>query len=340
MGFYSGRRVLVTGGASFIGSHLTERLLELGAVVTVADDLSSGLSKNLSDVIDDVRFLEVDLRDTTNSATASRGQEIVFHLAADHGGRGYIDTHNLECGGNMTLDQAVFDAALRAGCSKVVFASSGCIYPLNRQESVTSGEMLTEEMVGPPYWPDGLYGLAKLAGELYLREQRLRHGIDSVSCRYFTAYGPRAKENHAIMAMIARAYLHQDPFEVWGDGSQLRNWTYVADIIDGTLSAGEHIDDGSAVNIGTEEETSVSGAAQMIMQCFGYSAPLAPLPHMPTGPVRRIASIAKARTRLGFEPRWPLAAGVKETVAWYQDMRTKEDVEAALNRGLLERNVT
>src|SRR5205807_388179 len=108
-----GTRVLVTGGASFIGSHLVEAILEAGAHVRVADNLSSGRLAHLSDVLSDVELVEGDLRTAAVAERACEGQHLVFHLAALHGGRGYIDTHPVECMNNMVLDHAVFDAAAR-----------------------------------------------------------------------------------------------------------------------------------------------------------------------------------------------------------------------------------
>src|SRR5690242_3997120 len=112
---YNGRRILVTGGASFIGSHLSELLVQSGARVTVADDLSSGKREHLDAIASKVNFLKGDLRNTDLAAAATYGQDVVFHLAASHGGRGYIDTHPIECTSNMLLDHVVFAAAASAG---------------------------------------------------------------------------------------------------------------------------------------------------------------------------------------------------------------------------------
>src|SRR5262249_16571757 len=111
---YAGRRILITGGASFIGSHLTELLVQLGGKVTVPDDLSSGKRENLDAVASDINFLQGDLRHSDFAAVATDKQEVVFHLAASHGGRGYIDTHPIECTNNMLLDHVVFAAAADA----------------------------------------------------------------------------------------------------------------------------------------------------------------------------------------------------------------------------------
>ena len=141
---YAGRRILVTGGASFIGSHLSELLVQSGAEVSVADDLSSGKRGNLEAIASNITFLEGDLRCPDFAGAALGGQEVVFHLAASHGGRGYIDTHPIECTNNMLLDHIVLAAAADAGVRKVVLASSACTYPTSLQVDENSRLLLQE----------------------------------------------------------------------------------------------------------------------------------------------------------------------------------------------------
>src|SRR5262245_6803284 len=191
--FYSGKKVLVTGGASFIGSHLTELLVKHGARVTVADDLSSGKLEHLQAVKGQIEMLRCDLRDVENALAACDGQQVVFHLAAAHGGRGYIDTHPVECTNNMLLDHTVFAAAAKMHVEKIVYASSACTYPVNLQASDSDRQLLKEsdanfDEPGKAY-SDGEYGWAKLMGELQLRAFFKQHGIPGVACRIFTAYG-------------------------------------------------------------------------------------------------------------------------------------------------------
>ncbi len=139
---WSDKRVLVTGGASFIGSHLVERLLQKGAAnVRVADNLSSGKLENLLAVQNDIDFLKGDLRDTSAAQNATRGCDVVFHLAADHGGRGYISSHPASCAGNMALDNTVFRAAVNNNAERILFASSACVYPTDIQ----TGKVLLRE---------------------------------------------------------------------------------------------------------------------------------------------------------------------------------------------------
>ncbi|MFN2609339.1 MAG: NAD-dependent epimerase/dehydratase family protein [Actinomycetota bacterium] len=340
MSYWSSRNVLVTGGASFIGSHIVERLLSAGAKVRVADDFSSGRKENLAAVESDVDVLTGDLKIPDFARSVCENQEVVFHLAADHGGRGYVDLHQVACATNLWLDQVVFTAAVNAGVDKITFASSGCAYPLNLQTDTSQELYLTEDLVGPPYDPDGMYGLAKVAGELTLRALSTERGIASSSCRYFTVYGPRGVENHAVIAMIARAFIGQDPFIVWGNGEQIRNWTYVEDIADGTILAAEKIDDGSAINLGTMERVRVLDAVQMVLDYTGHTAQIETHPEMPTGPVNRVADNALAKTLLGWEPKVLFEDGLKRTIDWYFANKNRDEVRNYLESILTERPVS
>jgi len=333
---WADRRVLVTGGASFIGSRLTERLVHLGGLVRVADDLSSGSLSHLSAVLDDVEVLPGDLRDPTTAGRAAEGREIVFHLAADHGGRGYIDSHETACASNFALDQTVFAAALTAGCDQVTFASSACVYPVGLQASLDRTVALREEDVGPPYAPDGLYGMAKLAAELTLEAMGREHGIGTVACRYFTVYGPRNPESHALTAMIARAFVGADPFEIWGTGEQRRNWTHVEDIVRGTIAAAETLTEG-AVNLGSTTSWSVREAAELVLELTGHEATIVARPDKPTGPLNRLADGTRANALLDFETEVSLAAGLASTIDWYHATHDREQVRVNLDHLLLER---
>ncbi len=336
---WKGRKVLVTGGASFIGSSLVDALVARGARVRVVDNLSSGKRDNLADHLaaGTVELVEGDLLDAATVAGTVAGMSVVFHLAADHGGRGYVDLHNVECSTNLILDGQLFREAARAKVEKVVYASSGCVYPNYRQTDPREELYLTEDLVGPPYDSDNMYGWAKLMGEFTLQHYAARGLLRGASCRYFTVYGPRGKEDHAVMAMIARAFTRQNPFEVWGTGEQIRNWTYIDDIVEGTIRAAERIDDGTAVNLGTMERIRVADAARLILDLMGVDVPLKFLPDMPTGPYNRVASNRLARELLGWEPRVLFREGLARTIEWYVKNRDRTEVQRKLQAMLTER---
>jgi nucleoside-diphosphate-sugar epimerase len=196
---------------------------------------------------------------------------------------------------------------------------------------------LAETMAGPPYDADNMYGWAKLMGELTLRAYYKEHGLKAASCRYFTVYGPRGVENHAVIAMIARAFVGQDPFEVWGDGTQVRNWTYIDDIVRGTILAGELIDDGIAINPGTMERVRVVDAVRLVLEHTCRQAALKFRPDMPTGPLNRVADNALARKLLGWEPEVPFREGLKGPLDWYFATKDLGQVATDLDRRLTER---
>jgi nucleoside-diphosphate-sugar epimerase len=331
--------VLVTGGASFIGSHLVDALVARGARVRVVDDLSSGRIDNLKQYFEHggIEFQTPNLTDPGVATKVLDGISVVFHLAADHGGRGYVDLHQAACATNLTLDGLLFRACHRAGVEKVVYASSGCVYPNHLQGDPKELLYLTEDMVGPPYDADNMYGWAKLMGEMSLRAYYKDLGLKSASCRYFTVYGERGHENHAVIAMIARAFVRQDPFVVWGTGEQIRNWTHVSDIVSGTILAAEKIEDGTAINLGTMERTRVIDAVHEVLRYTGHTARIELRPEMPTGPLNRVADNALARKLLGWEPQMTFMDGLHQTIDWYFATKDREQVGAQLDRRLTER---
>jgi nucleoside-diphosphate-sugar epimerase len=339
---WEGRPVLVTGGASFIGSHLVDELVKRRAQVRVVDDLSSGAIENIRQHLADptIEFRANDLREPGVAREVVAGMEVVFHLAADHGGRGYVDTHQADPAVNLMLDGVLFREALKAGVERLVYASSGCVYPNYLQTDPAQVLYLNERAVGPPYDADNLYGWAKLMGELTLQAYHREHGMKTASCRYFTVYGPRAKENHAVMAMIAKAVTRQDPFEVWGTGEQIRNWTHVDDIVTGTILAAERIEDGTAINLGTTERIRVLDAANMVLSLVGHQAEIVTCPDMPTGPLNRVADNTLAKRILDWEPQVSFQEGLHRTVNWYLGARSPEQARRLLHGGaLFERNV-
>jgi nucleoside-diphosphate-sugar epimerase len=338
-GDWKDRAVLVTGGASFIGSNLVDALVERGARVRVVDDLSSGRLENIGAHIRSgaVEFVQGDLKDAAVARRAVAGESIVFHLAADHGGRGYVDLHQAACATNLLLDAVVFRACHGAKVDKVVYASSGCVYPNHLQTDPEQVFYLTEDRVGPPYDADNMYGWAKLMGEMTLRAYHREWGMGAASCRYFTVYGDRGHENHAVIAMIARAFVRQRPFVVWGTGEQIRNWTHVSDIVAGTIRVAEAVNDGTAVNLGTMERTRVIDAVHEVLRYTGHEAEIELHPEMPTGPMNRVADNSLARKLLDWEPEVKFMDGLRRTVDWYFSSKDREQVRGILESRLTER---
>lgn len=324
MSFYAQKKVLVTGGASFIGSHLVDKLVREGAQVTVVDDLSSGKKENLALSMDKIQFIEGDLRMQAVADQATRGKDVVFHLANVHGGRGFIETHPGEIAQNFMIDGNVFYYCHRNKVDRVCFTSSACAYPTSLQTADPKKQVryLSEEMADPfkegAALADGEYGWAKFMGELALKAYNKQFGMKGVSCRLFTVYGPRENESHAIIAFISRAVLRQDPYEIWGSGQQDRNFTYVDDIVDGLTLAAERITDCRAVNIGTDEITKIIDAAKTVCKIVGHTPTrFATDPTKPEGVHARAASIENQKQWLGWSPRTSFEEGIRKTIQWY-----------------------
>ena len=344
MSFWTEKKVLVTGGASFIGSHLVDRLVGLGAKVRVADDLSSGRLENLKESLDNIEFIKCDLRDREFTRQSMEGIEIVFHLAACHGGRGFIDTHPADCASNMVLDGIVFDEAMKAKVDRVCFASSACVYPVGRQVKPEDGNMiyLREEWADTfkegCASSDGEYGWAKLMGEMSLRAYYKQYGLKSVSCRLFTAYGERENETHAVIALVAKAFVKMDPYEIWGDGQQDRNFTYVGDIADGMIRAAERIEDGSPINIGTAEHIKIIDTAKMIFEESDFTPESINFDTTkPVGVFSRAADLTRTRKVLDWEPKTSFKDGLRRTMKWYYETKNVEEVASKMGILLTER---
>jgi len=339
MSEWDGERVLVTGGASFIGSHLVEDLVAEGADVRVADDLSSGETENLGAVEDEIELLTGNLKHWDFADEATSGMDTVFHLAADHGGRGYISQYPANCATNMALDNIVYETAARNGVDRISFASSACTYPTDIQQE---RQRLREDMVsfeerGGAY-ADEVYGWAKLMGERSLQAYHEQYGVDTSVVRIFTAYGPRENETHAIVAFMAKALAEQDPYQIWGDGEQTRNFTYVKDITRALRLAAEKVSDGTPVNAGISRYVTMNEAVKIIFDYLDWRPEAIDyMTDKPEGVRHRAADTTRAEELLGWEPQYTVEEGIKLTLDWYLEAREKEYVQENLERLLHER---
>jgi nucleoside-diphosphate-sugar epimerase len=347
-----GKLVLVTGGASFIGSHLVDTLLKMGADVIVADDFSSGKLENLEYpfkktkldkwVYKNLSVYKGDLKDRSFTRHMVDDVDVVFHLAALHGGRGYIDSHPAECCSNMILDQLVFEEACNAGVDRVCFASSACVYPSYLQEQAGSDYLLKEtdadQFVRDKAFADLEYGWAKFMGEMALKAYHREYGMKTAATRIFTAYGPRENETHAIVALIAKAFIKMDPYVIWGDGKQDRNFTYVQDIVDAMILASQKIEDGSAVNAGRSDRLTIDQTIDLVFKLVGWKPKKVSRDlSKPQGVASRAADNSKSAKTLGWTPKVTYEEGFKKTIDWYFANHTVDGVKANIEKALVER---
>jgi nucleoside-diphosphate-sugar epimerase len=337
------KNVLVTGGASFIGSHLVDKLVLLGANVTVVDDLSSGRLENLEESKHRIKFAKKDLEYITKSEIRSlfSDQDVVFHLAAVHGGRGYIQTHPADVCSNLSIDHHVFEAAAASNLENVVFSSTACVYPDELQSKVGSDYKLKESDSDPTRLDSHMsadieYGWGKLMSEIQLNAFIKQYGMKGCPVRFVTAYGPRENETHAIIALIFKAMARMDPYSIWGNGDQQRDFTYVEDIVDGTIMAAERVFDGTPINLGTGRRYKIIEAVEQICdilrwrpQKFKYEE------SMPVGPLSRALDNTRAKELLGWEPKFSLEEGLRKTIEWYKN----KHVDSKAKELLLERTL-
>lgn len=323
--FWTKKNVLVTGGASFIGSHLVDKLVLLGANVSVVDDLSTGKMENLSDSRNKIKFINADLEYITKSEINKifRDNEIVFHLAADHGGRGYITSHPADVCSSFAVDHHVFEACADTNIERIVFSSSACVYPTDLQKEVGSDYKLKESDSDPNNLDGYLsadieYGWAKLMSEVQMNSFKKQYGLKGCPVRFVTAYGPRENETHAIIALIYKAVEKMDPYEIWGDGQQERDFTYVEDIVDGTILCAEKVSDMTPINLGTGKRYKMIDVAQKIFKILDWKPrQISFNTQKPTGAISRALDNSRAKELLRWQPKYTLEEGLKKTIDWY-----------------------
>lgn len=344
------RRVLVTGGAGFIGSALTDKLLGLGASVTVVDKLLLPASSwvwrarldRLSKIYESHGFAEVQMK-VIDMATEKerleillRNHDVVFHLAAVFGGREFVDIHQAECSEMFAIDHNVISAAYAAGIERLHYSSSACVYPpsLNTPRRLLSEDDILSTGEG---WQssDNLYGFAKLMGEMQLMVFHQEHGMKSSVSRYLTVYGPgETNSSHAISSLMEKAFSRQDPYVVWGSGNQERGFTYVDDIVNGSVLACEKVTDGTPVNLGWDKRYKIKDVANLILKACKHNPKVIRFDKTrPEGPFSRALDIRRARSLLGWTPKVDLEEGLRRTAEWHSSLRRGKGTLARPDRG-------
>ena len=238
------------------------------------------------------------------------------------GVEGYIETHPVESLNNMVLDHVVFSASCTNSVEKIVHASSACVYPINLQSSESERNYLSESDAnftepGKAY-SDGEYGWAKLMGELQLKAFHKQYGITGIASRIFTAYGERENETHAAIALIAKGVLKLDPYPIWGDGKQTRNFTYVKDTVYGLALSGTLKEGFESINIGSSQHNTVMELCEEIFKVLDW------WPNefdfqldKPVGVKSRASDNTKIKNLFNWEPTINLKDGIHNTIEWY-----------------------
>jgi nucleoside-diphosphate-sugar epimerase len=301
---------LVTGGAGFIGSHLTEELVRRGHTVRVADSLITGKRRNL-DHIPDVDFVEGDLADLAVAQRAVDGVEYVLHQAAIPSVPRSVNDPITSNRANIDASINVLVAARDAGVKRLVYAGSSSAY------GNTPTLPKQEDMATNPLSP---YALQKLVAEQYAQMFTRLYGFETVTTRYFNVFGPRQDPGSpysGVISLFATALLEGRQPVIYGDGEQTRDFTYVANVVDGVLRACEAPDAaGQVINVATGGRISLNELLRVMNRIVGTQ--IEPIyKEERTGDVRDSqADVTKAKRLLGYTPIVSLEEGLRQTLAW------------------------
>jgi nucleoside-diphosphate-sugar epimerase len=317
------RRVVVTGAAGFIGSHLCERLLAQGHQVVGVDSFTDFYERarkeeNLEDSRGHANFTfeELDLVDA-DLRPVLRGANVVYHLAGQPGVRpSWGEQFGRYVRDNVLATQRLLEALKEMPVERLVFAGSSSVY--GDAEMFPTKESALPQPVSP-------YGVTKLAAEHLALLYAKNFGLPAVSVRYFTVYGPRQRPDMAF-ARFMEALVAGDAIEVFGDGEQTREFTYVSDAVEGTIKAATADVVGQVFNLGGGSRVTVNRVLATLEDISGLKARRKTLPAAPGDPRHTGASINLARERLGWEPRVSLREGLTKQWEWFQAARRRQGI--------------
>ncbi len=311
-------RILVTGGAGFIGSHLAEALIRRGDEVTIVDSFDPFYDEeikrsNLQEVATAGAFelIEADIRDreAMGAVFAGAGFEVVIHLAAKAGVRPSIEDPGGYVSTNLDGSAVLFDLAVAHGKPRFVFASSSSVYGNNKKIPFSEAD--------PVDHPVSPYAATKKAGELLAHTYHHVHGLDVTCLRFFTVYGPRQRPEMAIHK-FARLIDAGEPVPFFGDGTSRRDYTYVDDIIDGVVRSADRCGGYNIYNLGESHTTTLDRLVRQLEDALGRTAVLNRLPFQ-TGDVQEtFADISRARDDLGYAPSTLVEDGIPKFIEWFR----------------------
>lgn len=325
--FWQNKKVLVTGGTGFIGSHVVEMLLERGAVVRVATSrgIAGEGARNLGSVIDSVELVQANLADIAAAERATDGQDIVINAAAKVAGVHWNMKHPATMfRENMLIGMNVLEAAKRSNVERFLVVSSACVYP--RYCSLPTPE--EEGFKGEPEPTNVGYGWAKRMSEFLGKAYHDEYGMKIGIVRPYNAYGPRdnfdPEHSHVVPGIIYRLISGENPFHLWGDGEQSRSFLYVKDFARGLLEVAEKYPEADALNLGANEEVKIKDLVALIMEISGKTdVPVIYDTSKPTGQPRRCCDTAKAEAKIAWKSEYGLRRGLEETIEWYLKHQVK-----------------
>ncbi len=311
---FSGRPVLVTGGAGFIGSHVADRLLQEGCEVHVLDDLSGGVREN---VPEGAVFHEMDVRsDDVRGLFEAHRFEALCHLAAQMDVRRSVADPQFDASVNVLGFLNLLEAGRQAGLEKVAFASTGGAIYGEPDPDVNDGGPQPESHPTRPMSP---YGITKLVSEHYLRFYAQTYGIETAALRFGNVYGPRQNPHGeaGVVAIFTQRLLRGEPVTINGEGTQTRDYVFVADVVRAFVAALGN--EGSGVyNVGTGVETDVNQLFRHINRLTGANVDEAHGPAKPGEQQRSVLDVSHTAEALDWQPETDVATGLEETVEWFR----------------------
>ncbi len=320
MSFWIEKKVVVTGGRGFIGSHLVDRLLREGATVRSAD-VASQLPppKVAAEFASRVEFQEADLCDPQSCNKICRGADIVMHLAAKIRGVGYNVKHHGEMFfSNALINLHMLEAARLAGVDRFLAVSTVGVYPKDCVVPTPEEDGFKGEPEASGYG----YGWSKRLAEVQARCYAEEYGMRIAIVRPYNVYGPRMSFDPdtapVISAQIMKVLNANGVLKVWGDGEQTRSFTYVSDEVEGMMLAVEKYPQADALNIGTSEEIKIKDLIALIVSLSGRSLKIEYDLTKPCGAARRCPDISKPMRLIGYEPKVRLGEGLRQTIDWYK----------------------
>ncbi len=320
MNFWFGKKVLVTGGAGLIGSHVVEELVKKGSIVTVADNLKRGNVKNLRQVINDIEFSKVDLTDKNACNKVCDKKDVVFHLASDAYGLSYSYTHHSEIlTHNILLNTNILNACHIKEVKRVLAVSSSCVY--SDDANIPTKE--SEGFNGEPEKANIGYGWSKRILEIQANRLHLDYGMEIAIVRPANVYGPRdpitGEGTHVIPSMIHKVLCGKGPITVWGSGNQSRNFIYVKDMAAAMVLVTEKYPISKAVNVGSTKATSMKELIQLITQITETKREIVFDTTKPEGAKHKSVDISLLKEVVGFKLKTALEEGLFETIKFYKD---------------------
>jgi nucleoside-diphosphate-sugar epimerase len=324
------KKILITGGAGFVGRHLTKRMVDAGHSVTVVDNLNSLSASAPNDWPEHLKcdffFIKEDCRDyfkTWATRVVNPTQfDIIFHLAAVVGGRVMIEDSPLAVAEDLSIDAEMFSWATKAKPKKIVYFSSSAAYPIGKQTQVAP-ERLSENLIN--FYDDNIgmadmsYGWSKLTGEFLAKLAHEKYDLDVVCFRPFSGYGEDQHETYPFPAILGRALAGEKPLTIWSEA--VRDFIYIEDCVDGVLALMDKKSDGTAFNLGTGVATSFRGLAEkMALACGNEDTEVVKLKDKPMGVYYRVSDTAIA-ANAGFTASTSVDSGIIKCMRYLKGLK-------------------